>query len=381
MDRQRLTHFDGLRGVAALAVLISHVLCMYFPATYTGREADTHTAFDLVLYHTPLNIFGNGEFAVCVFFAISGYVLSVGYFRHTDKKKIIPAIAKRYPRLMLPVWLSVLLSFFLQETGAYRLPAAAADTRSLWLEGLFPASGFTDMLKNIGYEQFLHHNTPTPLNPVLWTIATELKGSLLVFAVLLLAPRNRWRFLLYAALFLYYFKGYFMLFIFGLALADISINEMMKPVLNRLTLSAAWVLIIIFGSFRHEAGFIGWHLIEPLARITKPNFIGAMLLVFVVCYHGHTRQWLTGKGCQWLGRISYSLYLFHLILLRCISIPLYALLKQWVSDYVTCVLLVVCISIPLILLICRSLFTPVDEWGIRLANRLGNRVSRVINGE
>ncbi|MES2691064.1 MAG: acyltransferase family protein, partial [Bacteroidota bacterium] len=74
----RLTYFDGLRGVAACMVFFSHLLCAFYPATNTGLTSQVHITgnAELFMRNTPFNVLFNGELAVCIFFVISGYVLS-----------------------------------------------------------------------------------------------------------------------------------------------------------------------------------------------------------------------------------------------------------------------------------------------------------------
>lgn len=383
MSTQRLTHFDGLRGIAACMVFFSHLLCAFYPATNSGLITETHTLnhAELFFRNTPLNVLFNGEFAVCIFFAISGYVLSYHFFINPDKKKIAANIIKRYPRLMILVWVSVLFSFILQELHVYHTTEAASLTMSSWLQNLFAIpQSFGNLIRNIGYEQFLKHNTPTPLNPVLWTIATELKGSLLVFLILLISPRNAWRYAIYAALFVYYFKGYFMLFIFGVALADLSNSRLRHIHLPIIPLIVLFALSILFGSYKSDTGFIGWQWMSGLEQFTKPNFIGAIILVFVVCYQPGIRVLLNKKPSQWLGKISYSLYLFHLVMVCALITPLLLTSYKQTGNYHMAAVLSISVIIAFTFVICRYVFTPVDEWSIRISNRLAKTVRRLING-
>lgn len=377
----RLAHFDGLRGVAACMVFFSHLLCAFYPATDTGLLSMAHTSggIEIWMRNTPLNILFNGELAVSVFFIISGFVLSHHYFSDPDKKKVIANAVKRYPRLMILVWASVLVSFLLQQLSLYNTSETASLTRSLWLHDLFSTQQtFTGLIKNIGYEQFLAHNTPTPLNPVLWTISTELKGSLMVFFILLIAPKNKWRYAIYAAFLLYYFKGYFMLFVCGIVLADLS-NAGLQHLKISWPLSVLLVLTsVVFGSYKSGTDFILWQWIEPLHNITKPNFIGAVSLFILVCFNSNIQEGLTKKPGQWLGRISYALYLFHLLIICAIICPLFNIVYYPAGNYHIAALSAVACAIPLTFIICRYVFTPIDEWSVSLSNKLGKYVRKLL---
>ncbi len=282
---------------------------------------------------------------------------------------------------MLLVWVSVLVSFALQQLDLYDTAETATLTRSLWLQELFHnAQSFTGLLKNIGYEQFLAHNTPTPLNPVLWTISTELKGSLLVFFILLIAPKSKWRYAIYAAFLLYYFKGHFVLFISGIILADLGNSQ-----LRQLKISwTGWALLVLislcFGSYKIGSELTIWQWMEPLEKITKPNFIGAVSLLFLVCYHSKLQEALNKAPVQWLGKISYALYLFHLLIVCELVCPLFNLIYQFSGNYHASAFVAMACAIPVTFFICRYAFTPLDEWSVAISNRLGNRASRLLNG-
>jgi peptidoglycan/LPS O-acetylase OafA/YrhL len=45
----------------------------------------------------------NGSFWVDIFFILSGFVLTIGYFKKRDVKAIIGGTVKRYTRLLIPV--------------------------------------------------------------------------------------------------------------------------------------------------------------------------------------------------------------------------------------------------------------------------------------
>ena len=45
----------------------------------------------------------NGSFWVDIFFILSGFVLTIGYFKKRDVKAIIGGTVKRYARLLIPV--------------------------------------------------------------------------------------------------------------------------------------------------------------------------------------------------------------------------------------------------------------------------------------
>ena len=67
----RLHQLDGLRGIAALTVVLYHYLSAFLPALTPDETANPHWLSD-----TPLAVIFNGPFAVVVFFVLSGFVIS-----------------------------------------------------------------------------------------------------------------------------------------------------------------------------------------------------------------------------------------------------------------------------------------------------------------
>src|SRR5262249_9147486 len=72
----RFAEFDGLRGWAALSVV-------FFPLTW-----ETFGVRFPIFRTYPVSLLGNGTFAVAIFFAISGFVLTVGRWNRDDNPNL-----------------------------------------------------------------------------------------------------------------------------------------------------------------------------------------------------------------------------------------------------------------------------------------------------
>jgi peptidoglycan/LPS O-acetylase OafA/YrhL len=115
----RLLALEGLRGVAAIVVVIFHALLIFYEYMVFGPSVAStqHMGLEDNLFGSPFRIFFAGTFAVAIFFVLSGFVLSIG-FLSKGKKIILQKLAlKRYLRLMLPALASVMIAWLLITLG------------------------------------------------------------------------------------------------------------------------------------------------------------------------------------------------------------------------------------------------------------------------
>lgn len=70
----RLLALEGLRGVAAIVVVIFHALLIFYEYMIFGPSATSvqHMPLEDNLFASPLRIFFAGTFAVAIFFVLSG---------------------------------------------------------------------------------------------------------------------------------------------------------------------------------------------------------------------------------------------------------------------------------------------------------------------
>jgi peptidoglycan/LPS O-acetylase OafA/YrhL len=109
IESGRKLYLDGVRGVAACVVFFGHLL--------------------LALTGAPL-IF-NGNAAVCIFFVLSGYVLSE-LSQHSGLSFLAQAL-RRYLRLIVPMLITSTFAWALLAFGAYRNQEAALGRLSFVL--------------------------------------------------------------------------------------------------------------------------------------------------------------------------------------------------------------------------------------------------------
>src|SRR4051794_40211938 len=161
--RRRLAGLDGVRGLAALFVVVNHVFLRAFP----GYPADRAP-----FWAAP---FIYGRFAVVVFIVLSGFSLALAPARHGWRLDGVSRFAGRRARRILPAYWAA-LAFSLAVAWLVVVPPGQGvpGTRSVLVNGL--------LVQNLV-------GAPSP-NRSFWSMAVEAQ-LYLVFPLLLLMVR-RW---------------------------------------------------------------------------------------------------------------------------------------------------------------------------------------------
>ena len=135
-ETNRFGYLDGMRGWAALLVVFHHGAIGLDFALYTGQKVGARGAWDLWLSGTPFfPLASGGSLAVCLFFALSGYVLAHAYSR--SRQGWAALVLRRYVRLGIPMLVGCVFSWMLLSLGLILNQPAALITRSSWLDGQF----------------------------------------------------------------------------------------------------------------------------------------------------------------------------------------------------------------------------------------------------
>jgi len=329
---QRLLHLDGLRGCAALVVLLGHLVMMVWPATLA---AEVHPAgipaWQLAIAASPLSVLTDGRLAVSIFFILSGYVLTAAVLA---RPLSFPALAgKRYLRLLLPLLVATVPVLLLHPYGLYFNHELAFVTDAYWI-GKATSVGFHPTILGWLYNAFwvvFFIDGQTSYNAVLWTMRFEWVGSLLVFLIICLLRQAGWRLILAVPLVLLMAElpvyAFLHLFLIGMILHDLArLLSVRRPVftLPSTVLDCLGLALAAFGLYLprlvmimidRQAGAFGFLL---WLRQAMPSWQGdrwmlaAIPVVAGVTLSPSLRHWLSQPTCRFLGRISFPLYLFHL---------------------------------------------------------------------
>jgi peptidoglycan/LPS O-acetylase OafA/YrhL len=295
----RITSLDALRGVAAFSVVVSHLLLV------------------LSAMHAPFPVSWRAflaRWAVLTFFALSGYVLALPYFNGRSPT-YRAFVLRRFCRIYLPyaavVAAAGALFYFFAGGATHRdvLESMNASTfvQSLLMSGTMPS---------------------VSVDPVTWSLEIEMRFAL-VFPLLVLLVRRDWKSALFAAT---------LVSIVSLALVQrlhLDWYGFSVPVVGT-TFAASLLVTAYYGSLfaggialamfgTQVAGFAQRHLaplwaatlaLLALGMIYDPCMLAAAILLVALVPHTpvvvRAFQW---QPIDWVGRISYSLYLVHVVVL------------------------------------------------------------------
>lgn len=162
-----------------------------FSTVYFGNELYPNEPGTRIYEYGPF-AFYYGNFAVCVFFVLSGLVLTYKYYLTWDKSIILDQMLRRYPRLVLPILALVMISFAFYKFGLMATGPASALSHSTWLAEYFVYDfGIQDILREGFLSTFIETTTRT-LNTVLWTMKYEFIGSMVLLFTCLIMKRVPW---------------------------------------------------------------------------------------------------------------------------------------------------------------------------------------------
>jgi peptidoglycan/LPS O-acetylase OafA/YrhL len=363
----------GLRGVASFFVWIHHFILVWFPALDSGYHSGPNsTSF----FQLPfLRIVYSGQGMITIFFIISGYLLSHKALKQIRRKEfalfldiLCSATFGRALRLFLPVIAATFLTMLVHRWGWYTsAPTMPKMQASFW-----------EQLKDWWWNFILLSN-PTqgidgndinadPYGFQLWIIPREFRGSLLIYITLLgfAKCRQAVRLVLASSLtwFLFWIAQWDLgLFLAGMIIADVQL----------MTEDPGWgtALFSLSGFFpqwalRHKTSLVrGLTIFATLLAIhfltfpdegasSSPGYgymiaitpdqyggtnltqrfwlcIGSVLIVLAICFSpaiGPTdptpmlQKPFIIPFSQYLGDISYALYVTHPLILWTLGMKL-----------------------------------------------------------
>lgn len=335
---RRFEELDSLRGIAAIIVMFLH---MY--------EIIPENKFIKILFeYGPLRLFISGGESVILFFVLSGFVLSLPFYNKSNFG-YIPFIIKRICRIYIPYLVSIIAVLGCREM----FYTGKTPNLSGWFNSFWTNTANASVLREhlILVDSFLSN-----LNPVVWSLVHEMRISLVFPFVMYFLIKLNWKkviilsllFSLVSVISFYLFKpsdtgtelsatiNYIAMFIMGAFIAKYR-GEIQKKYLSiskrskiLLFLSGLFMYLYVHPSFVLKIIFSN---IAPFYRTVIDSWTvslgSVIIIVFSMCSVKLSRI-LQVSFISFLGKISYSLYLIHLIVLFSFVRVFFNVLPIWI---------------------------------------------------
>ena len=370
----KLTYLEGLRGIAALMVVLNHIQLAFAEDSLTNLltllEDKTGSYIISHVLHGSINVFFSGDLAVHIFWFLSAYVISIKLFKDNDTSYLVKVISKRYVRLAIPVFFSVVFAYLLME-GNLMSNFDLKLKDSPWVEAYYYFDpDFLVAIQSAIWNTFFDPGGSVTYNSVLWTMNPELYGSLICFGLFAVLRKTLLRFVVYILVAFWgiiQIKFWLTSFMLGFFLCDLDYSparfrwyvKVKDSVfrLPRLNL-IAFVTLLILGGFPNYFGYF---------------FTGISGLIVLVLLNDHRLQaFFSSKKLVWLGEHSFSIYLLHFPILCSFSSLIYlnlalpTILKILIAGISTVIM-----TIGIAILFTRY----VDNLAISMSKRFGDFVS------
>jgi len=296
----RYQALDGIRGIAALMVVFYHYsLKLFDPAGMLANNFFVHTSYVFVDF----------------FFVLSGFVIAANYWGKITSIKAfktftIKRFARLYPLLLVTVLIFVGLKIYGMLFTNFNFDTKDYGFNDVLIETLEPLTFLNStplISKNAG------------MNPVSWFISAQMISYFVFALTILFFPKRIWPFIILILLcisFIIFYKRYLYTSDYGFVRGILNFScgvlifkcfdRYKRLSIHRLEIPFTLLLILAFALIYYSKTELT-HLILPILF---------SLGVYIFAYErGVISKLLKLKSMQYLGRISYSIYLNHFIVL------------------------------------------------------------------
>jgi len=301
--RSRMPELDTLRGVASVAVVLYHLF-------YWARDMSPFTPVQRRFY----SLFAPGQFGVNLFFVLSGFLITGILLDSKNRADYYDRFYYRRALRILPAYyftLCLVAIFALSSRGFLLMSAIYCPN----LSGLFGIALSYPVLWSLGVEEHFYF---------LWPVAAQtLKKSYLLWlsiAILMVSPVSRY--LAHVHAMRVPGNGEYGYYTWnnmdGLALGALIAQLLRKPnwgTREAGKLAGAMLLLAVLMTAVGYPGILTRRTAigEALQEVPWNLACGALLCVFLILGISRWKNLLIPRPLTFFGRISYGLYLYHLL--------------------------------------------------------------------
>ncbi|PEM56129.1 acyltransferase family protein [Bacillus wiedmannii] len=309
---KRIKELDSIRGLAALTVVFGH-FCLMLPS------------FPNSIKFSPLRFLWAGGEAVIVFYVLSGFVLSMALYH--SKTNYWGYLIKRFVRIYIPYYFWIIVTFVLFILfSSYEVVGLRDWFYDRW-------QGSITKLDILNHFVLLNNFFTENYNPVIWSLAQEMRISIVFPLLFLLFYKLNWKkTILFALSFSFisvflnmlhigkaegFYNGYAdtlhftSMFMVGMLLFKYkekliysyrNMKKFKKGFLIALGIILYLYSILIYGFSRNDTTFLlkDWGVV-----------MGVSIFIIMAMSNLKVKAFLNKNVFVYLGEISYSIYLCH----------------------------------------------------------------------
>ncbi|MDA2518130.1 acyltransferase [Bacillus cereus] len=309
---KRIKELDSIRGLAALTVVFGH-FCLMLPSLPNSIK------------FSPLRFLWAGGEAVIVFYVLSGFVLSMALYH--SKTNYWGYLIKRFVRIYIPYYFWIIVTFVLFILfSSYEVVGLRDWFYDRW-------QGSITNLDILNHFVLLNNFFTENYNPVIWSLAQEMRISIVFPLLFLLFYKLNWKKTILFALscslisvvlnMLHigkaegFYNGYAdtlhftSMFMIGMLLFKYqekliysyrNMKKFKKGFLIALGVILYLYSILIYGFSRNDTTFLlkDWGVV-----------MGISIFIIMAMSNLKVKAFLNKSVFVYLGEISYSIYLCH----------------------------------------------------------------------
>ena len=338
MKKELNIGLQSLKGIAAISVFLYHALMQYPSELISG------------MYHSGARLFFDGESAVLIFMALSGF------FYYKDNSLSINdlggGILKKLFRIYVPFIIVMVLAYmalnFFYSTNVSRYTPWAAK---FWTEKASPIQ----LIKQL---TIVKMGNPSLINPPIWYLKCEVEMFLLMPIIVMVFRKIRWYALIPVLLFcLIPAKQYVFTYLLGMLskfyidrkkekleliirnkyirIGSIILSLVLIDIVNLIWLPFEQTDPTILGHQFENHNIIGFLLVRVVQGL------GVVLLIGII--YLYPLKFLSTPALSFMGKVSYEFYLIHFVVIL--------VLRRYLATTIGLTVSVFCISIVLALFI------------------------------
>lgn len=309
----RNPNIDLLRGVAIFAVLLLHHALSYgFRGSFLADILPTAWLHNLVI---------NGGYGVTMFFSISGFLITsiaLRRYKSLENMNVRHFYRMRAARILPPLLLALIfivllalagLESFRNSDGGHQLPdsymvVAVFSVLTFWHNLLMQYQGYFNYALNVYWSLSVEELFYLLFPLACITLKSGRYIALICLLLIVIGPIYRWLHFDNGIAYRYAYLACFDALSFGV-LAALLQGKVSKQFMRPWRMIAMLVLPVVYFSGIHDNQIFG--------------FTGIALCTAVILIHISSSQTeIMAKitlPLRWLGRHSYELYLFHIVVL------------------------------------------------------------------